>query len=104
MRCLHNHGQIDAALSQPRQHAHAVKIGHDEIENEKGHSRLCAMVQTGQSSLTPIDGLGVVAEAANHGFEEPSLNGVVVCNQNGEIHIGPKRRHISDALRTMWRD
>ena len=35
MRGLYDHGNADVALTHPREDAHAVEIGHDEIENDQ---------------------------------------------------------------------
>ena len=85
-RGLHDDRGGETALAHAQQHAHAIQIGHDQIKDQAVHARQVSGHQAVEGGFAPIDQLGVIAESADHGFEEPTLNGVVVGDQDGQCH------------------
>ncbi len=87
MRGLDDHRNRDLEVAHPRQHAHAVEIGHDEIENQQIDMGLVGGLHARQRRLAALDAFRLIAETARHGFEKPALDGIVVGDQNGRGHV-----------------
>ncbi len=86
MRCLHDDRRVDLALAHALQHAHAVEIGHDEIEDQQIDAGLVGGLQARQSRLAAVDRLGLIAKSPHHDFQQAALNGIIVGDQNGRDH------------------
>ena len=86
VRGLDDDRRADLALPHSGEHAHAVEIGHDEIENQQINRRTFGALESRERLIAAFDRLGLVAEAPDHGFEKPALNGIVVGNQYGRNH------------------
>ena len=54
MRGLHDRGNVDVALAHPVEHAHAVEIGHHEIEDDQIDRRAVASPPAAPGPLRPI--------------------------------------------------
>ena len=97
MRRLHDDRHCDAALAHPAEYAHAVEIGHDEIQNQDADRGLVRRVQPRHRRLAAVDRFHIVAEPAHHGIEQAPLDWIVVGNQDKRIHLtsdtpgGPNR-------------
>ena len=86
MRGLDDGGHGDPALAHPREHAHAVEVGHDEIEHEEIDRRPVGRLQPRQRRLAGFGRLDLIAETAHHRLEQPALDGIVVDYQNQGGH------------------
>ena len=71
------------AFAHPRQHAHAVEVGHDEIENQQIDPGPVDGQHPRQRRLAALDAFRLVAESPHHGFEQAALDGIVICDQDG---------------------
>ena len=83
MRGLHDHRHVDRRLAHFRQHAHAVEIGHHQIEDHAIDPRA---VGSGEQSKRRVAGIAhdrLVFELVQRGFKEPALHRIVVDNKNG---------------------
>ena len=86
MRGLHDDRRVDLAVAHALQHAHAVEIGHDEIEDQQIDAGLVGGLQARQSRLAAVDRLRLIAETPHHDFEQAALDGIIVGDQNGRDH------------------
>ena len=66
MRRLHDGRDGDLSFAQAAEDAHAVEVGHDQIEDEQIDGRQVGRVDARQSGLAAVDGLGIVAETTHH--------------------------------------
>ena len=89
MRGLHDDGRRDLLVAHARQHAHAVEIGHHEIENEKRDRGLVRLRQPRERLLSSLDCFRLIAESPHHGFEQAALNRIVVGDEYRGGHQFP---------------
>ena len=83
---LHDGRHRDLGVAHPGQHRHAVETGHDEVEDDEIDGRRVGRTQPRQRGLAAVDRFRVVAEPAHHGFQQTSLNGIVVDDKDGGSH------------------
>ena len=86
MRGLDNNGRGDFEIMHPRQHAHAVKVRHDEIENNQRDGRSACLRQARQGLLTAFYGLNFITEPLGGGLEQTALYRIVIGNENDGGH------------------
>ena len=92
MRGLHDHRRGIAVVTHARQQAEAVEIGHHKIEHDAIEAALAAREQT-RSLVAALGHDRVVAELANHVFEQPALNRIVIDDENAFGHGNPITLH-----------
>ena len=103
---LHDDRNGERGLAHLGEHAEAVEIGHHQVE----HDRIDA-VRAGQQRDGGVAALGddrLVARARDHVFEQPTLDGIVVDDEDALGHDGTPRnrteRHSGCAeLGRCWR-
>ena len=95
MRRLHDGRNRDLALAHAREHAHAVEIGHDQIENDQVDRRPVGRLQTGERRLAGFERLDLVAESPRHRLQQTALDGIVVDNEDEGGHDGSGGRGAS---------
>ena len=81
---LHDHRNGVAGLAQPRQHAEAIEIGHDQIEHDAIEA--LAAGQQGGRRFAAVGNDRLVAELAHHVVEQAALNRIVIDNENSRGH------------------
>ena len=86
---LHDDGNVEAGLAHARQHAEAVEVGHHQVEHH-AIDALCPAKQ-GQSRIAALGEEGLIAEALDHGFEQPALDGIVVDDEHVYGHWTSQR-------------
>ena len=68
------------------QHAHAVEVRHDEVEDHQVDRRLVPGLEPCQRPFAALDGFGGVAEPTHQRLQQTALDGVVVDDQDGAGH------------------
>ena len=81
VRGLHDGRNGDVALAHAFEHAHAVEVGHDEVENEQIDRRAVGAPRGAPAPLRRLQGFDLVAEPPRHGFEQAALDRIVVGNR-----------------------
>ena len=89
MRRLHDDRRLQLLLAHFGEHAHAVEIGHDEIENEQRDRRRIRRLEAGQRELAAFDAFRLITEPTNHRLEEAPLHGIVIGYENRRSHRRP---------------
>ena len=92
MRRLDNCGNGDVALAHAREHAHAVEIGHHQVENEEIDRLLVVRLQPRERGLSGFERLDLVAEPPRHRLQQAALDGIVVDNKDEGGHRNPGGR------------
>ena len=88
MRRLNDDRQGDVALAHGGEHAHAVEVGHDQVEDDERDRGALGGRQYGERRVAAFRQTRLISETADHGLEKPTLNGIVVDDQNGMRHAG----------------
>jgi len=83
MRGLHDHRHVDCRLAHFRQHAHAVEIGHHQIEDHAIDPRAVGPGEQRQRRVAGVAHDRLVFEFVQRGFKEPALHRIVVDNKDG---------------------
>ena len=86
VRRLHDRRHRDLALAQALEHAHAVKIGHDKVENDEADRRTIGRLDPRQRRRARVYGFHVVAEPPRHRFQQAALNWIVVDDKDEGGH------------------
>src|SRR5208283_5489951 len=86
---LHDHGNIEAGLAHARQYAEAIEVGHHQVEHHAVDGLRPA--EHPQGRVATLGDEGLVAEALDHGLEQPALDRVVVDNKHGYRHWTSRR-------------
>ena len=102
MRSLDDRGDRNFTLTHPRQHAHAVEIGHDEVEDQEIDRRPIARFETRERRFARFHSFGVVAKSSGHGLEQAPLNRIVVSNEYECGHRRPKAAFGAAQSATLW--
>ena len=89
MRRLDDRGHRDIALAHPRQHPHAVEIGHDEVEDQEIDRRSLARLEARERGFARFHAFGVVAKSSGHRLEQAPLDGIVIDNEYESGHRAP---------------
>ena len=89
VRGLHDGGNRDVALAHAREHAHAVEIGHHQVENEEADRRPVGRLQARERRFARFERLDVVAEPPRHRLQQAALDGIVVDNEDEGGHGNP---------------
>jgi hypothetical protein len=89
----------DVALAHAREHAHAVEIGHHEVENEEIDRRPVDRLKTRQRAFARIHGFRIVTKPPRRRFEQSALDGIVIGNENEGGHRHPSGGLVRRALR-----
>ncbi len=71
---------------QPAEDAHAVEIGHDEVEDDAADPGAVRALEQAPRRLAAVGEHRLVAEAADHGVEQPALDRIVVGYENTRGH------------------
>ena len=87
VRGLHDHRRVDAALLEPAEDSHAVEVGHDEVEDDAADPGAVLALEQAQRRLAAVGQHRLVAEAADHGVEQPALDRIVVGYENTRGHF-----------------
>ena len=90
MRRLDDRGDRDVALAHPREHPHAVEIGHDEIEDQEIDRRPVGRLEAGERRFARFHALRVVAKSSGHRLEKAALDGIVIDNEYESGHGRPR--------------
>ena len=88
---LHDDGDVQSSVAHARQHAKAVEIGHHQIEHDAVDA--CG-VWSGEQLDGGIAAFGddrLIAETLDHGFEQATLNRIVVDDKHDFRHETPSR-------------
>src|SRR5436309_2404622 len=88
---LHEDGNPASRLLEPREDAELVEIGHDQIEHDGVDSRRPGAEQACERGISAIGRDRHVSEPADHGFEQPTLHGIVTDDQDRFGHAGSPR-------------
>ena len=99
VRGLHDRGNRNVALAHAREHAHAVEIGHHQVENEEIDRRLFAGLKTRERRFARLEGFDLIAKSFGHRLEQAALNGIVINNEYESGHRRPGGGCASRALR-----
>ena len=83
---LHDDRRLDAALAQGGEHAHAVELGHDQIEDDRVEAFAARPAELLERVVAGLGGGDIVAETLEHGVEQAALDGIVVDDENGGGH------------------
>ena len=87
MRGLDDRGNPDRPPAHALKHAHAVEVGHDQIENDEIDRRALRQFQPRQRLFPGRRRLDVIAESPAHGLQQPALNGIVVNDEDQGGHV-----------------
>src|SRR5262249_43660903 len=104
MRGLHDHGNVEAGFADPGEHAHAVEAGHHEIEHDGID---CGRVSAGQdrdSGIAAFDHHGLISAFLHYTFDEATLTGIVVRDQNAGSHGFPRNATLFVSNRGTFAD
>ncbi len=79
-------------VSMPRslsrlEHAHAVEVGHHEVEDDAADPGAVLALEQPQRRFAAVGEHRLVAEAADHGVQEPALDRIVVGYENTRGHF-----------------
>ena len=85
---LHDDGHAQSALAHLRQHAEAVEVGHDQVEDNAIDARFLRVVQQGQRRVAAVGGQRPIAETRDHRLQQPALHRIVVDDENRFCHVG----------------
>ena len=89
---LHDDGNIEAGLAHARQHAEAVEVGHHQVEHHAIDTLRPA--EQGESRVAAFGDQGLIAEALDHGFEQPALDWIVVDDKHCFGHENSDARRL----------
>jgi hypothetical protein len=81
---LHDHRNIASGILHARQYAHAVEIGHHQVEDHAVDPHPAADVL--HRRVAALCGDRVVAETLHHVFDEATLDWIVVDDQHNLRH------------------
>ncbi len=95
---LHDDRQGNVHVAQPAEHAHPVEVGHDEVEDEQVDPGLRAL-DPGDGLLAAFDRDRVIAGALHHLGEQPTLDRIIVGDEDGGWHQLLVREAVSN-----WRN
>ena len=109
VRGLHDHGRAGGERRDPAQHLDAVHARHDEVEQHERDGPLGAFDDL-QGLLAALGGLGVVAQTLDQLFEDATLGGIVIDDQDElghwqgdsnstELQLKTRARHRAAAMR-----
>ena len=99
---LHDHRHVDGGLAHFGEHAEAVEIGHDQIENDAIDPRAVGSGEQRQRTVAGVARERLVFELVQHALQEPALHRIVVDNEDGHrVPWSPQR--IGDGTRTLCR-
>src|SRR5262249_35019217 len=73
------------------------EIGHDQIKHDAVYSRFCSIRQHGDRRIAAAYDHRFIAKAIDHVFDEPSLDRIVVDDQDAFSHCVSHSRHTSGA-------
>ena len=90
---LDDHGNRPVLFPEPGEHTDPVELGHDEIEDDEGNEVALRSGEVDQRLLAACRGRGAIAEPLDGMGEEPTLDGIVVNDEDGGGHdAGDDRR------------
>ena len=92
VRRLHDRRNRDVALPHSRQHAHAVEIGHHQVEDDEIDRRPVAGLETRQCAFARLGGFDLIPESSGHRLEQAALDGIVINNEYKSGHRRPEAR------------
>ncbi len=93
---LHDDGNVEACLAHARQHAQAVEVGHHHVEHHAIDARRRRPGEQLDGRIAALGQHGLVAEALDHGFEQPALDRIVVDDQHDLRHGTSGRGNCAD--------
>ena len=76
-------GTNRSSLAKPRQHRHAVEVGHDQVEDDESVGVAFGAGQACNRLLAAGNRGRAVAEAFDRGGEEPALDRIVIDDEDG---------------------
>ena len=101
---LHDDGEGVAGFADFGQHAHTVEAGHHEVEHQRIDRRCVRRGQHGDHGIAGIDDERLIAAFLHHVFNQATLYGIVVGNQNGGSHGIPRTLQLSVSNRGTLAD
>ncbi len=69
------------------EHGHAVDAGHDEVEEDEGDRAACRGLRGSAGPARRLGGLRLEAEPLDDLFEDATLGGIVIDDQNALDHV-----------------
>jgi hypothetical protein len=103
VRSLHDDRDAEACVAHPGEHAHAVEIGHDEVENDGIDGRAVRAAEQRSRGLAAVGDHRLVAGLANHVVEKSAGDGIIIDDQNTLTHV--RNLYATQTLQggiTMW--
>jgi len=101
---LHDDRDGEAGLAHPLQYPHAVEAGHHEIEHDGIDRGRLGRRQQGDCGVAGIHHHRFIAAFLHHGFDEATLHGVIIGDQNGGSHGIPLAMRLSVSNRGTLAD
>ncbi len=83
---LDNDRGVEAGLAHPRHHAEAVEVRHHQIEHDAVDRGGLIAGEQGEGGVAAFGGQRPVAETLDHGFNQPTLNRIVIDDQHNLRH------------------
>ncbi len=83
---LHDDGWLARQGPHGRQHRHAVRAGHDEVEKDEADFAGAISLERGKGAIAAVGGFDVVAEPLDGLFENTTLCRVVIDDQDALGH------------------
>ena len=87
---LHDDRQVEARRAHARQHAEPVEIGHHQVEHHAIEARAIGAGEQMGGLVAALGQQGPVAETLHHGFEQATLDRIVIDDQHDFGHGTPQ--------------
>ena len=84
-------GNVEAGVAHARQDAEAVEVGHHQVENDAVDARCIGSGEQLDRGIAAFGDDRLIAETLDHGFEEATLNRIVVDDKHDLRHETPSR-------------
>ena len=88
---LHDHRDGQASVAHARQDTEAVEVRHHQVENDAVNSRCIRSGEQFDRGIAAFGDKRLITETLDHGFEEATLNRIVVDDKHDLRHETPSR-------------